>query len=59
VPNNYSGLLSHVAWVNLNELGMAIAPAAMRSARTTGIGGFRLGVEAAFAHANACAGGVP
>lgn len=43
----------------MNELGMAIAPAAMRSARTTGIGGFRLGVEAAFAHANACAGGVP
>jgi hypothetical protein len=53
-PNN-------VAWANLmSELGMAIAPTAFHSARTTGLGGFALSLEASFTHvnANATAGGV-
>jgi hypothetical protein len=53
-PNN-------VAWANLmSELGMAIAPTAFHSARTTGLGGFALSLEASFTHINsdATAGGV-
>jgi len=46
-PNN-------VAWANLmSELGMAIAPTAFHSARTTGLGGFALSFEASFTHVNA------
>jgi hypothetical protein len=54
VPNN-------VAWANMmSELGMAIAPTAFHSARTTGLGGFSLSLEASFTHINAdaSAGGV-
>ncbi|HEY5146682.1 MAG TPA: hypothetical protein VII82_07930, partial [Polyangiaceae bacterium] len=54
VPNN-------VAWANLmSELGMAIAPTAFHSARTTGLGGFALSLETSFTHVNAdaSAGGV-
>jgi hypothetical protein len=53
-PNN-------VAWANMmSELGMAVAPTAFHSARTTGLGGFALSLEASFTHinANATAGGV-
>ncbi len=52
-PNN-------VGWANLmSELGMAIAPTAFHSARTTGLGGFALSLEASFTHVNsdASAGG--
>jgi hypothetical protein len=52
-PNN-------VGWANLmSELGMAIAPTAFHSARTTGLGGFALSFEASFTHVNtdASAGG--
>ncbi len=46
-PNN-------VAWANLmSELGMAIAPTAFHSARTTGLGGFALSFEASYTHINA------
>jgi hypothetical protein len=54
VPNN-------VAWANLmSELGMAIAPTAFHSARTTGLGGFALSLETSFTHINAdaTAGGI-
>jgi hypothetical protein len=53
-PNN-------VAWANMmSELGMAIAPTAFHAARTTGLGGFSLSLEASFTHINAdaTAGGV-
>jgi hypothetical protein len=52
-PNN-------VGWANLmSELGMAIAPTAFHSARTTGLGGFALSFEASYTHVNsdASAGG--
>ena len=46
-PNN-------IAWANLmSELGMAIAPTAFHSARTTGFGGFALSFESSFTHVNA------
>ena len=46
-PNN-------VGWANLmSELGMAIAPTAFHSARTTGLGGFALSFEASYTHVNA------
>jgi hypothetical protein len=46
LPNN-------VAWANLmSELGMAIAPSAFHAARTTGLGGFALSVEATYTHIN-------
>jgi hypothetical protein len=46
-PNN-------VGWANLmSELGMVIAPTAFHSARTTGLGGFALSLEASFTHVNA------
>ncbi len=53
LPNN-------VGWANLmSELGMAIAPTAFHAARTTGLGGFALSLEASFTHMNvdASAGG--
>ncbi|HEX3770886.1 MAG TPA: hypothetical protein VHV30_08490 [Polyangiaceae bacterium] len=53
-PNN-------VAWANMmSELGMVVAPTAFHSARTTGLGGFSLSLEASFTHINAdaTAGGV-
>jgi hypothetical protein len=47
LPNN-------VSWANLmSELGYAIAPSAFHPARTTGLGGFALSLEASFAHINA------
>jgi hypothetical protein len=54
-PNN-------VAWANMmSELGMAIAPTAFHSARSTGLGGFALSLETSFTHVNAdaTAGGIP
>ena len=46
-PNN-------VSWSNMmSELGYAIAPSAFHPARTTGLGGFALSLEASFAHINA------
>jgi hypothetical protein len=54
-PNN-------VAWANMmSELGVAIAPTAFHSARTTGFGGFALSLETSFTHVNAdaTAGGIP
>ena len=47
IPNN-------VSWANMmSELGYAIAPSAFHPARTTGLGGFALSLEASFAHINA------
>jgi hypothetical protein len=47
MPNN-------VSWSNMmSELGYAIAPSAFHPARTTGLGGFALSLEASFAHINA------
>src|SRR3984957_10291212 len=37
----------------MSELGYAIAPSAFHPARTTGLGGFALSLEASFAHINA------
>jgi hypothetical protein len=53
VPNNFACLPNNVAWANLmSELGYAIAPSAFHPARTTGLGGFALSIEASFAHIN-------
>jgi hypothetical protein len=53
-PNNFACLPNNVAWANLmSELGYAIAPSAFHPARTTGLGGFALSLEASFAHINA------
>ena len=53
---NCSGMTcspNNVAWANLmSELGMAIAPTAFHSARTTGLGGFALSFEASYTHVN-------
>jgi hypothetical protein len=47
MPNN-------VSWSNMmSELGYAIAPTAFHPARTTGLGGFALSLEASYAHINA------
>ncbi len=44
----------NVAYRNLmSELGFALAPTAMHPARTTGVGGFALTLEASFTHINA------
>ncbi|HEX3343930.1 MAG TPA: hypothetical protein VHS09_05120, partial [Polyangiaceae bacterium] len=44
MPNN-------VSWSNMmSELGYAIAPTAFHPARTTGLGGFALSLEASYAH---------
>jgi hypothetical protein len=54
VPNRFACLPNNVAWANLmSELGYAIAPTAFHPARTTGLGGFALSIEASFAHINA------
>jgi hypothetical protein len=54
LPNNFACLPNNVAWANLmSELGYAIAPGAFHPARTTGLGGFALSLEASFAHINA------
>jgi hypothetical protein len=54
VPNGFPCLPNNVAWANLmGELGYAIAPSAFHPARTTGLGGFALSLEASFAHINA------
>jgi hypothetical protein len=54
VPNDFPCLPNNVAWANLmSELGYAIAPTAFHPARTTGLGGFALSLEASFAHINA------
>ncbi|HLK38054.1 MAG TPA: hypothetical protein VKU41_14935 [Polyangiaceae bacterium] len=60
-PNQFACQPNNVAWANLmSELGMAIAPTAFHAARTTGLGGFSLSLEASYTHinANATAGGV-
>lgn len=50
----YACLPNNVAWANLmSELGMALAPAMLRPARTTGYGGFELSFEATYTHINA------
>ena len=50
----YACLPNNIAWSNLmSELGMALAPAMLRPARTTGYGGFELSFEATFTHINA------
>src|SRR4051794_25654949 len=54
LANRYSCRPDNVAFKNLaSELGFAIAPSAFHSARTTGIGGFVLSLEASFTHVNA------
>jgi hypothetical protein len=56
VPNDFPCQPNNVAWANLmSELGYAIAPSAFHPARTTGLGGFALSLEASFAHINASA----
>jgi hypothetical protein len=60
-PNQFACLPNNVAWANMmSELGMAIAPTAFHAARTTGLGGFALSLEASFTHINedSKAGGV-
>ena len=53
-PNNYSCQPDNIAFRNMmSELGMAIAPTAFHPARTTGIGGFALTLEASFTKINA------
>jgi hypothetical protein len=53
-PNQFACLPNNVAWANMmSELGMAIAPTAFHPARTTGLGGFALSLEATFTHINA------
>jgi hypothetical protein len=52
-PGSYSCLPNTVAWSNvMSELGMAIAPAALHGAKTTGIAGFVLDLEATFTGIN-------
>jgi hypothetical protein len=52
-PNAYNCAPANVAFANLaNELGFAIAPTAFHPARTTGIGGFALTVEASYTKIN-------
>jgi hypothetical protein len=54
LPNGFPCLPNNIAWANLmSELGYAIAPGAFHPARTTGLGGFALTLEASFAHINA------
>src|ERR1700722_19878729 len=46
-------IANNVSWANMmSELGYAIAPSAFHPARTTGLGGFALSLEASFAHIN-------
>jgi hypothetical protein len=54
IPNDFPCRPNHIAWANLmSELGFAIAPSAFHPARTTGLAGFALSLEASFAHINA------
>jgi hypothetical protein len=54
VPNSFPCRPNNIAWANLmSELGYAIAPSAFHPARTTGLAGFALSLEASFAHINA------
>jgi len=47
-------IANNISWSNMmSELGYAIAPSAFHPARTTGLGGFALSLEASFAHINA------
>jgi hypothetical protein len=53
-PNSYGCRPDNVAFRNVvSELGFAIAPTAFHPARTTGLGGFALTLEASFTHINA------
>ena len=54
MPNNFPCQPNNQAWASMmSELGMAIAPSALHSARTTGLGGFNLSFEAVYTHINA------
>jgi hypothetical protein len=53
-PGYVACMPNNVSWSNMmSELGYAIAPTAFHPARTTGLGGFALSLEASFAHINA------
>jgi hypothetical protein len=53
-PDQVSCSPDNVAFKNLvSELGFALAPSTMRSARTTGFGGFVLSLDASYTHINA------
>ncbi len=54
LPDQLACSPDNVAFKNLvSELGFALAPSTMRSARTTGFGGFVLSLEASYTHINA------
>ena len=54
LPNSFPCLPDNVAFKNMiSELGFAVAPTAFHPARTTGIGGFALTLEANYTHINA------
>ena len=54
MPGSYSCLPNNVAWSNvMSELAMAIAPATLHGARSTGTAGFVLSLEATFTGINA------
>ena len=54
IPNYAACLPDNVAFRNyVSELGFAMAPTAFHPARTTGIGGFALTLEANYTHVNA------
>jgi hypothetical protein len=54
VPNNFACRPDNVAFANMvSELSFAIAPTAFHPARTTGIGGFALTIEASYTKINA------
>lgn len=54
VPNYNTCLPDNIAFRNMiSELGFAVAPTAFHPARTTGIGGFALTLEANYTHVNA------
>jgi len=53
MPGSYSCLPNNVAWSNvMSELGMAIAPATLHGARTSGIAGVVLSLEATLTSIN-------
>jgi hypothetical protein len=54
LPDQFACSPDNVAFKNLvSELGFALAPSTMHSARTTGFGGFVLSLEASYTHINA------
>jgi hypothetical protein len=54
MPGTYSCLPNNVAWANvMSELAMAIAPATLHGARTTGLSGWVLSLEATLTSINA------